>query len=101
MCPVQVKLILPDALVRGVDEMRGDVSRSRFVQRVLERGVMVVAEVTVDPPSPKATRSPEPPVDLPEPRVAEALATIEAPFRRPLRRHAATCSCPVCKPPRA
>jgi hypothetical protein len=108
---MQVKLSLPDELVVELDRMRGDVTRSRFVQRLVESvGGEPTILAHVKTPSPVVERSLEPQEDSEVPRgvrsgddplprvfgVSDALSTgVVTP---PPRRHSPTCSCGVCKP---
>lgn len=129
---VQVKLSLPDELVVELDRLRGDVTRSRFVRRLVES---VAGEPAIlGPPrvtqrkdedgrtvfdvdasgqdiSPVGWRSPEPQEDSGVPRGSSQASGYEPAAERKVqaqmvrelapRRHSPTCSCAVCKPPKA
>ncbi len=69
---MQIKLSIPDAAVAELDRMRGDVTRSRFVQRLIEgvvRPVILDAEpARARPPVVEPQRSPKPQPKMTEPR---------------------------------
>ncbi len=70
---MQIKLSIPDATVAELDRMRGDVTRSRFVQRLIE-GIASPATILdaeparARPPVVEPQRSPTPAVEFEEPR---------------------------------
>lgn len=87
-----ITLSLDDEFIRRMDEERGEMPRSRWIESGRLAGPVFPPDPD-EPPSRVAERSPVPPAKVEPPREARPLPTA--------RRHSPTCSCGVCKPPKS
>ena len=78
----RLELRVEPELLKRIDEARGDVSRTRWVERALERALANLADVG-------------------ESKVAKADRGVSlAPPRASRPAHSPTCKCALCKPPK-
>jgi hypothetical protein len=98
-----------DDFIKFLEKSRGGFARGRYIEAALRgpggRDVQVAKaarEVLMpEPPTPKATRSPEPDFEPPPGSpAAEALKEIETEpvWKAPKHKHSPKCDCKVCKP---
>lgn len=85
MATKQINLRLDVALLTSVDQRRGMVPRNAWITDVLQREIAACGEGDVLEAEDAGIK-----VGTPEP--------LPKPAQRPVRKHAPTCTCAVCKP---